>query len=273
MKRLFILFLILGMMSACGHNAEMASEEAGGGMGKGRGGMSQGMGQGMGPGSGMMARHSASIDAEYRGLNNPISADEDSLARGEELYTSYCATCHGDGGMGDGPAGAALDPVPAPVAHTSQMMGDDYLFWRISESGAVEPFNSTMPGWKDALDEEARWDLVNYMRALGTGQVTPRQGMGGARFDPAVEAAQQAKMLAQGVEQGLITEQEAETFNLAHAAIDELRGQKQGNFTGSMVDMRDTMLAELVAAGTLTQTQADDFLETHDKLVEAGLMQ
>jgi hypothetical protein len=34
------------------------------------------------------------------------------------------------------------------------MMGDDHLFWRISEGGV--PFNTAMPAWKDTLDEQAR---------------------------------------------------------------------------------------------------------------------
>lgn len=142
----------------------------------------RGMGMGMGPGSSMMARHQAPIPAEYAGLTNPIPADEESLARGAETYANLCATCHGDGGMGDGPAGVSLDPVPAPIAHTSQMLGDDYLFWRISEGGAMEPFNSAMIAWKDSLDENARWDVINYIRALGSGQVEPGQNMGGCRF-------------------------------------------------------------------------------------------
>ena len=97
--------------------------QSGPGMGQGNGmGMGRGMRMGgmMGMGNDMMARHMAPIPQEY--------ADEASLVRGKETYTLLCASCHGDGGMGDGPAGAALDPVPAPIAHTSQMMGDDYLF-------------------------------------------------------------------------------------------------------------------------------------------------
>ncbi len=79
--------------------------------------------------------------------------------------------------MGDGPAASALDPAPAPVAHSSQMLADDYLFWRISEGGT--PFGTTMPAWK-MLDEQARWDMINYMRALGAGTVEPASSMGGA---------------------------------------------------------------------------------------------
>lgn len=100
--------------------------------------------------------------------------------------------------MGDGPAGVALDPTTA-IAHTSQMMGDDYLFWRISEGGAFDPFNSSMISWKPVLNEEQRWDVINYVRALGTGQVQPGMGMGGAAFDPAAELAHRTEMIAAGV--------------------------------------------------------------------------
>ena len=112
---------------------------------------------------GMTARHQAEIPAEYKGLTNPIPSNDESLGRGAELYATNCISCHGDDGLGDGPAASALNPPPAPLAHTSQAMGDDYLFWRISEGGI--PFNTSMPPWK-VLDEQARWDLINYMRTL-----------------------------------------------------------------------------------------------------------
>jgi mono/diheme cytochrome c family protein len=101
--------------------------------------------------------------------------------------------------MGDGPAAAGLDPAPAAIAHTSQMLGDDYQFWRISEGGAMEPFNSEMIAWKDIIKEDARWDVINYVQALGSGQAMPRQELGDAAFDPAAEAERQAEMLAEAV--------------------------------------------------------------------------
>ena len=64
----------------------------------------------MGMGGGMMARHHASIPNEYAGLTNPIPADDASIERGGEIYITNCASCHGDGGMGDGTAAAGLDP-------------------------------------------------------------------------------------------------------------------------------------------------------------------
>ena len=231
------------------------------------------MGMGNGMGRGMMARHHAAIPKEYAGLSNPILADEASIQRGAEIYTAQCASCHGDGGMGDGPAGAALDPAPAAIAHTSQMLGDDYQFWRISEGGAMEPFNSTMIAWKDILDEDARWDVINYVQALGSGQAMPRQGMGGAAFDPEVEAEKQAEILAEAVAQGLVTEEEAATFESAHEIVDAQMMQRRGaGVSGGMDEMMADVLTDLVESGELTQAQADTFSSVHDRLAGSGLM-
>jgi mono/diheme cytochrome c family protein len=230
-----------------------------------------GMGHGRRHG-GMMARHHVTVPEPYAGLTNPVPANEASWERGAEQYSLLCASCHGDGGAGDGPAGAALDPAPAPVAHTSQMLGDDLLFWRISEGGAMAPFDSAMPAWKN-LDEQARWDLVNYMRALGRGDVQPRQAAGGQAYDPAGEQARHEEMLAAGIDQGVITAEEAELFTLVHDAMDELAAAGGEARVGGMGQMRLSLLADLVAAGTITQEQADGFEDIHTRLEEAGLMQ
>jgi mono/diheme cytochrome c family protein len=236
------------------------------------GGMGMGMGMRMGMRSGMMARHSAPIPAPYAGVTSPVPADADSLARGAEVFGTHCASCHGDGGMGDGPASAGLDPAPAPVAHTSQMMGDDYLFWRISEGGV--PFGTAMPVWKETLDEQQRWDAINYVRALGAGQVAPGRGMGGAALDPQAEAEQRAAMLAQAVEQAVITPAEAEAFSAVHAAMDAyLAANPAPGTTGSPMARQAATLAALVEAGAIPQAQADTFTLVHSRLLDSGLMQ
>lgn len=224
MKRLTIAILALTLvwlLAACSQTLSTTEESTTA--------PAMGPGMGMGRQGGMMARHSAPIPTEYAGLTNPITANDASLERGAELYTTHCASCHGDGAMGDGPAATGLDPAPVPIAHTSQMMSDSYLFWRISEGGAMDPFNSAMPAWKGALDEQARWDVINYIRALGSGTVTPRQGMGGAAFDPTAQATRQADMLATAVAQGVLTQAEADVFTQVHAAVEALQAQ---GFTG-----------------------------------------
>ena len=228
----------------------------------------------MGMGGGMMAMHSAPIPAEYKGVTNPVTADADSLARGETQYKTLCATCHGDGGMGDGPAGTALNPAPAAIAHTSQMMGDDYLFWRISEGGAFDPFNSSMISWKPVLSEDQRWDVINYVRALGTGQMQPGMGMGGVAFDQAAELAQRQEMVAAGVAQGLFTQEEGDAFVHVHDHMDLWRTEHPDTqTTGNGVEIQAATLAAMVEAGELEQADADLFNMVHDKLNEAGLMQ
>jgi mono/diheme cytochrome c family protein len=227
------------------------------------------MPMGMGRGSGMHQRHSARIPAEYAGLSS-IADDEASLTRGAAIYAKYCATCHGDGGMGDGPTGAGLDPMPAPIAHTSQMMGDDYLFWRISEGGAV--FNTSMLPWKNTLDEQSRWDVINYVRALGSGKAAPTVKAGGAAYDPAVELAKRKEMLTRAIESGVITAAEADTFNTVHAVLDQSHtpmAQMSGATPG---ERQATMLSALVADGSILQTQAAAFTDIHDRLAAAGLM-
>ena len=228
------------------------------------------MGPGMGN-DGMMNRHHADIPAEYAGLTNPIPADEESLKRGAALYAVNCASCHGNGGMGDGPAGTALDPAPASVAHTSQMMADDYLFWRISEGGIS--FGTSMPAWT-ILDEQARWDMVNYMRALGSGTMKPASGMGGEAYDPEVQAARQAEMLTQAVEQGVVSQEEADIFKLVHDSIEQYRIEHPEilNEGSNATEREAAILAVLVNKNMITQAQADAFTDIHDRLGASGLM-
>lgn len=274
----FMLITALFALAACGPTGTEALADEGvegeTAVSESTSGSGMSMGNGMGMGSNMMARHHATIPAEYAGMVNPVQADDASIERGAEIYTTHCASCHGDGGMGDGPAAASLNPAPAAIAHTSQMMGDDYLYWRISEGGALEPFNSGMIAWKGIIDEDTRWDLINYMQALGSGQAMPRQGMGGAAYDPAAEAEMQAEMLADAITQEVITEEEAAVFADAHDLVDgKMMKNREAGMNGNMDDMMTDTLAELVAAGELTQTQADTFASVHDRLVEAGLMQ
>jgi mono/diheme cytochrome c family protein len=212
----------------------------------------------------MHARHMANISQEYAGKRNPILAeDEESLANGKELFEQHCASCHGLEGLGDGPAGASLDPPASPVAHTSRMMGDDYLLWRISEGGLGAPFNSAMPAWKDILNEQAHWEVISYLRVLSRGELEP--GSWG-------EDAQREERLADAVDRGVITEVEAQVFDSVHGSLDVYAAEQSGGFTGRMEDVQAQLLAELVASGVLTQEQVDKFNDIHDRLLEAGLM-
>jgi len=90
-----------------------------------------------------------------------------SVQSGLQNYQQLCVPCHGVGGFGDGPAGADLKPRPADLTakHTGDHTAGD-LFWWISH-GKEE---TAMPGFAEHLDEEARWDLINFLRMLSAAE-------------------------------------------------------------------------------------------------------
>jgi mono/diheme cytochrome c family protein len=223
---------------------------------------------GMGAGSSMSGRHHAPIPEPYSSMSAP-EVGEGALERAAEFYTQNCASCHGDGGWGDGPAGQALDPAPAPLARTSLRMSDGYLFWRMSEGGAV--FASAMPAWKETLNEQQIWEMIAYLRALGSGEVTPQASTGGQALSPEQQAQQQAETLAKAVAQGVLSQEEADNFALVHTSLEERLALATTAPGETMDDRQAAIFAALVAEGGLTQAQVDLFNQAHDKLMAAGL--
>ena len=102
----------------------------------------------------------ASVPSEFVGKTNPLGAD--AASAGSKVFKANCATCHGDTGHGDGPAGAMLAPAPKNLAELQTQAGDDYLFWRIS-SGKN---GTAMVSWKGILTEEQIWQVVSFIRTL-----------------------------------------------------------------------------------------------------------
>lgn len=105
-----------------------------------------------------------SLPQEYKGLENPLEPTKKNINAGEKLFMQYCATCHGNKGMGDGPGGQALNPKPTPLAITGKMpmVSDGYLLWRIKEGGIS--IGTAMPPWKAALNEQQIWQIILFIR-------------------------------------------------------------------------------------------------------------
>ncbi|MCE6989461.1 cytochrome c [Dyadobacter sp. CY323] len=95
-------------------------------------------------------------------LKSPYHEEPLTLAQGEELFTLYCASCHGEEGYGDGAAGGALGQKPANFHDTLvKSQSDGAFFWKISTG------RGNMPPFKDVFTDEQRWQLVAYLRHLG----------------------------------------------------------------------------------------------------------
>ncbi len=109
--------------------------------------------------------------AGYTGKASRKWGNAAAIQRGRALYQKNCLSCHGASGTGNGPVAASLPHAPADLTHHFHRRpgkGDDYLFWRVSEGGAVEPFRgmqSTMPAFKSLLSEDDRWDVLSYVHA------------------------------------------------------------------------------------------------------------
>lgn len=89
------------------------------------------------------------------------SADVDN---GSALYTQQCASCHGETGVGDGRAGASLDPTPSDLTN-----GDQMTF--ISDAGFMEVIgagleNTGMPAYDGVLTEQEQLDVYAYTKTL-----------------------------------------------------------------------------------------------------------
>ena len=70
-------------------------------------------------------------------------------AKGQEVYNTYCALCHGPTGLGDGVAAAALDPKPRDLSSVAilETYTDEYLVNVITNGGAAVGKSSVMiPG-------------------------------------------------------------------------------------------------------------------------------
>jgi putative copper export protein/mono/diheme cytochrome c family protein len=95
----------------------------------------------------------------YRRPTVPYQAS--SIAEGRALFGEHCAVCHGPRAAGDGPAAATLQPRPPDLrAHHVALHTAGDLFWWITNG------RPPMPAFGERLDADARWHLVNYLRAL-----------------------------------------------------------------------------------------------------------
>ena len=87
---------------------------------------------------------------------------------GRDTYNLYCATCHGQSGKGDGPAGMALDPRPRDHTDAAYVGGlsDQYLYDVIKKGGASVGKSPLMAPWGGVVNEQGLRDLVAYVRSL-----------------------------------------------------------------------------------------------------------
>ncbi|HYX25861.1 MAG TPA: cytochrome c [Thermoanaerobaculia bacterium] len=95
-----------------------------------------------------------------RELRNPFPPSPAVLARGQTVYQTFCAVCHGERGAGDGPL---IPKFPNPPSYTSARllaMPDGQIFHVITRGSGM------MPSYAGQVAPDDRWKAVAWVRAL-----------------------------------------------------------------------------------------------------------
>ncbi len=91
-----------------------------------------------------------------------------SAANGKPNYEKLCASCHGTGGKGDGPASAQLPVKPRDHTDKNAMfhISDEELFNVIKGGGPAVGKSPLMPPFGTAFSDTQIHDLMAYVRSL-----------------------------------------------------------------------------------------------------------
>lgn len=104
-------------------------------------------------------------------LKNPIEVNDETLSDGSTIYKINCRSCHGRKGDGQGVEAADLSTIVTDFTNSDFLnQSDGAIFWKIAEGRIKEEKNAQggddMEAFKDDLDEEEIWLLVNYIKTF-----------------------------------------------------------------------------------------------------------
>jgi high-affinity iron transporter len=98
------------------------------------------------------------------------------LAEGKTIYAQSCASCHGERGLGDGPAGRGLNPAPPALGSAELMHGvTPGLTYRVVSVGIA---GTPMTGYAGTLTPQQRWNVVAYLGSLRATDAQRLEGEG-----------------------------------------------------------------------------------------------
>jgi copper transport protein len=83
-------------------------------------------------------------------------------SHGQPLFEEHCAVCHGETGVGNGPAAVSLLPPPSDLTLHARWHPDEQLYWFIT-NGVT---GTAMPAWSEQLSPTDRRDVVAYLHEL-----------------------------------------------------------------------------------------------------------
>ncbi len=109
--------------------------------------------------------------------HSPSGFTAASIVDGRALFAGNCVNCHGPNGDGKGVLAKTLAVPPADLTAAHLWMhSDGELFWWISHGMFTPEGQPVMPGFSAVLDEDARWALIDYIRAHNAGHAVHETG-------------------------------------------------------------------------------------------------
>jgi cytochrome c oxidase cbb3-type subunit 2 len=112
--------------------------------------------------------HMNSFERSYWLTTDPLPVTQQNLMRGREVFQQRCTGCHGQGGMGDGPAAEFLMPRPFDFTGPEAMgpgASDGQMYHRILTGGP----GTAMENFGTRLSVEDIWRVVLFLRTIPNG--------------------------------------------------------------------------------------------------------
>ena len=101
-------------------------------------------------------------------IEKPWIENADLVAHGQKVYKTNCAICHGDGGLGNGAAGAALVPPPRNLVEGKwKVGGSSVALYKTLQQGIA---GGSMASFKH-LPVVDRWAMVQFIRSITQNKV------------------------------------------------------------------------------------------------------
>ncbi|HWE25184.1 MAG TPA: FTR1 family protein [Myxococcales bacterium] len=150
------------------------------------------------------------------------------LSRGAQLYAQACAACHGRDGHAPPKESLELPTQPTSFASGDEMkaLGPQRVF---SASTYGVP-NTAMPGFEEAFDDAARWDLAYFVFTLA--HPPPADAERGHKLAHAALLPSDYRELATQSDEALKTKLDAAGLN-AHDAEEALAALRGGPFASA----------------------------------------